>query len=65
MKMIKKRIEDAYQVGDRIHFISWKQLLINALFLSSEGYGVSVVGFEDMSANCLTITALPERKSNE
>ena len=54
-----------YQVGDRIHFISWKQLLINALFLSSEGYGVSVIGFENMSANCLTITALPERKKTE
>ena len=65
MKMIKKRIEDAYQIGDRIHFVSWRELLNRALILSSVGYGVAVVGFDDMDSNVLTITALPERKEKE
>ena len=65
MKMIKKRIEDAYQVGYRIHFVSWCELLNRALVLSSVGYGVAVVGFDDMDSNVLTITALPERKEKE
>ena len=51
-----------YQVGDRIHFKRWRDLLENALVLSSVGYGVGVIGFGDMSDNVLTITALPERK---
>lgn len=54
-----------YQVGDRIHFKRWLDLLEKALVLSSVGYGVGVIGFGDMSDNVLTITALPERKSNE
>lgn len=32
-----------YQVGDRIHFVSWRELLNRALVLSSVCYGVSVV----------------------
>ena len=54
-----------YQIGDRIHFVSWRELLNRALILSSVGYGVAVVGFEDMDSNVLTITALPERKEKE
>lgn len=64
MKMIKKRIEDAYRIGDRIHFVSWRELLNMALILSSVGYGVAVIGFDDMDSNVLTITALPERKES-
>ena len=48
-----------YQVGDRIHFKRWRDLLEKALVLSSVGYGVGVIGFGDMSDNVLTITALP------
>lgn len=54
-----------YQVGDRIHFKRWRDLLEKALVLSSVGYGVGVIGFGDMSENVLTITALPERKEAE
>ena len=49
-----------YSLGERIHFRTWKDLLTKALSLSSIGYGVAVIGFGDMSANILTITALPE-----
>ena len=48
---------DGLQVGDRIHCHSWKNLKQIAFALSSEGYGVSVIGFGDMSDNVLTITA--------
>jgi hypothetical protein len=64
MKMIKKQLKDAYEVGDRIHFVSWRELLNRALVLSSVGYGVAVLGFSDMADNVLIITALPERKES-
>ena len=47
-------------IGDKIHCRSWKDLQNTALQLSSEGYGISVIGFSDMSDDILTITALPE-----
>ena len=49
-----------FRLGDRIHFQTWKELKRRALDLSSHGYGVSVIGFGDMSSNVLTITSLPE-----
>ena len=52
----------AYQIGDRIHYHSFGDLRRSALVLSSVGYGVAVLGFDDMSDNILTIIALPERK---
>ena len=48
------------KVGDRIHCKDWRDLKRTALNLSAEGYGVTVVGFADMSDDILTITALPE-----
>lgn len=48
------------KVGDRIHCKDWRDLKRTALNLSSEGYGVTVVGFADMADDVLTITALPE-----
>lgn len=57
------------EIGDKIHCHSWRDLKKTALNLSSEGYGVTVIGFSDMSNNILTITALPEKtkedKTNE
>lgn len=49
-----------YQVGEKLHFRTWKALLEESFKLSSEGYGVCVIGFSDMSRNTLTITAEPE-----
>ena len=46
-----------YEVGDKIKCKDWKDLRHKALLLSSEGYGVEVIGFSDMSDNILTITA--------
>ena len=48
---------DGLQAVDRIHCHSWKNLKQIAFALSSEGYGVAVIGFADMSDNVLTITA--------
>ena len=52
-----------YRLGERLSFTTWKKLLTKALALSCDGYGVAVIGFEDMSENVLTITALPERSN--
>lgn len=43
--------------GDKIQCKNWKDLRRTALILTSIGYGVSVVGFSDMSDDILTITA--------
>lgn len=52
-------------LGDRIYCASWRDLKKTALQLSSEGYGVTVIGFSDMSDNILTITALPEKTKED
>lgn len=54
-------MEKEYQIGEKIHCKNWKELKAKALALSAAGYGVEVIGFGDMSADILTITALPER----
>ena len=46
-----------FRYGDKIRCKNWKDLRRTALVLSSIGYGVSVVGFSDMSDDILTITA--------
>lgn len=46
-----------FHCGDKIQCKKWKELRKTALILSSIGYGVSVIGFSDMSDNILTITA--------
>lgn len=54
------RIEKEHlDLGDRIRCKNWRDLLNTSLELSSLGYGVTVLGFDDMSDNVLTITALP------
>lgn len=58
-------IQRTLQIGDKIHCRSWKDLKRTAFNLSSEGYGVEVIGFGDMSDNILTITAMPEKGVNE
>ena len=52
-------------IGDRIRCKNWKELRQVALSLSAEGYGVSVLGFADMSDDVLTITALPEGSESD
>ena len=51
-----------YEVGDKIHCVSWLDVRTTALILSSKGYGVAVVGFSDMSDDILTVTAVPEEE---
>lgn len=53
------------EIGDRIKCKNWRDLKTTALNLSSEGYGVSVIGFQDMADDVLTITALPEGTEND
>ena len=50
------------EIGDRIYCKSHRDLKTTALHISSEGYGVAVIGFQDIDDNVLTITALPERE---
>ena len=54
-----------YGLGARIFCKSWEQLLTTGLILSSKGYGVNVIGHEDMMNDVLTITALPEEKDDQ
>lgn len=63
MKIIE-RTQDL-KAGDKIHCLTWETLKHIALKLSSDGFGVAVIGFGDMSDNILTITALPERPKDE
>ena len=53
------------KIGDKIKFSTWRKLMNKALELSAEGYGVEVIGFNDMSENILTITAVPEGETCE
>jgi hypothetical protein len=46
-----------FHEGDKIQCKNWKDLRRTALILTSIGYGVSVIGFSDMSDDILTITA--------
>lgn len=55
----------ALEIGTRIKCKSWRELKNYALCLSSEGYGVTVIGFADMSDNVLTITALPDKEGKD
>lgn len=52
------------KLGDKLHFKTWSHLKTEALLLSSLGYGVAVLGFQDMSDNVLTITQMPEEEPN-
>jgi len=53
---------DNLKVGQQIQFNSRRQLMAQALYLSSEGYGVAQLGYHDMYENILTITAIPEQE---
>lgn len=53
------------EIGDRIKCKNWRDLKTTALNLSAEGYGVTVIGFQDMADDVLTITALPEGTKND
>ena len=55
----------ALDIGTRIKCKSWRELKNYAFSLSSEGYGVTVIGFADMSDNVLTITALPDKEGKD
>ena len=58
--MVSNERDQLYE-GQRIAFRTWKELRSTALSLSSKGYGVAVIGFDDMSDNILTVTALPDK----
>ena len=60
-----KKYDYKFKIGDKLFFNSWKALLDMAFKLSAEGYGVSTIGFDNMSNNMLTITALPEKGDAE
>ena len=47
------------ELGQRIAFNSRKDLEAKALLLSANGYGVALIGYTDIAASILTITAVP------
>jgi hypothetical protein len=53
------------EVGDRIYCKSHRDLKTTALHLSSEGYGLAVLGFQDIDDNVLTITSIPEGSESD
>jgi len=48
-------------VGDKIHCKNVRDLKHTAFQLSSEGYGVAVIGYADIEDHVLTITAGKEQ----
>lgn len=49
-----------YEVGDRIECITARELKRTAFKLSTKGYGVAIIGFDDIEYHVLTVAALPE-----
>ena len=53
------------KIGDTIRCKNGRDLKYTAFHLSSNGYGVAVIGFKDIDEHILTITALPEDRRDE
>ena len=51
-----------YEVGDKIECATFQKMKWMAFRLSSKGYGVSVIGLQDIEEHTLTVTALPEER---
>ena len=54
-----------YREGEKIQFSSQKALMVKALHLSAEGYGIGIIGYHDMYEHILTIMAVPEEKEGD
>ena len=52
--------QEDYWVGRRIECITAQNLKRTAFKLSTKGYGVAIIGFDDIEYHVLTVTALPE-----
>ena len=50
---------DELNLGDKIQCKDNRDLRRWALQLSSDGYGVAILGYHDIYQNILTVTALP------
>ena len=48
------------KIGDTIKCYSKRELNSTMLYLSSEGYGVAIIGYENYFDNRITITAVPK-----
>lgn len=57
---MRKRM-NKLNVGDKIHCKNGRDLKHTAFELSSEGYGVAVIGYADIEDYVLTITAGKEQ----
>ena len=56
---------DVLNLGDKIHCKDNRDLRRWALQLSSEGYGVAILGYHDIYQHILTVTALPIGEEEE
>jgi len=52
-------------IGSRLESVTFTEMKRKAFRLSSQGYGVSIIGLSDIEHHVLTITALPERSTDE
>ena len=52
-------------IGSRLESVTFMEMKRKAFQLSSQGYGVSIIGFSDIENHVLTITALPGRSADE
>ena len=57
---IQMNNQKQYEVGDKIECITARELKRTAFKLSTKGYGVAIIGFDDIEYHVLTVTALPE-----
>lgn len=57
---IQLKEQAQYKPGQRIECITARELKRIAFKLSSRGYGVAIIGLNDIEDHVLTITALPE-----
>lgn len=55
-----KRTERLFSLGDKITCKSNREMRNVALLLSSDGYGVAILGYSNLVENTLTITAMPK-----
>ena len=57
-----KKMPKSLQIGDRIRCKNNRDLRHTAFVLSSDGYGIAILGYCDLMDYVLTITELPDNE---
>lgn len=64
-KLSNNKESEKLCIGSRIKSVTFREMKWKAYRLSSQGYGVSIIGLSDIEDHVLTITALPESSADE